>query len=420
MRSPWTVAPALSLDEWYQYRHRVIFDCDKWDPQVEDVSTLAAHALVLDAAEWTQVVRIAESLARETLAAEQELRGRFDLHAKLGLPWTIRNALRSARLDAAPTDWPRVIRFDFHATDDGWRISEANTDVPGGFIESSGMTALIAKYYPGFACLGDPAGELAQAIRSKSNGGPVALLHASAYADDRQVMAYLARRLDALGLQNLLASPDQLRWRDGRAVLQGLDDDASLDAIIRFFPAEWLPNLDRGSGWAHFFQASRTLLCNPGATILTQSKRLPLVWDELRTPMTTWRKYLPETRDPREVDWDSSDDWVVKPAFGRVGEGIGLRGTTDANAWRRIRRDVRWHPGSWIVQRRFRPIPVESNPSIAYPCLGVFTIDERVVGAYGRLAASLVTDYRALDAAVLVRIDDHSQGFAQLSVHDGS
>ena len=37
---------------------------------------------------------------------------------------------------------------------------------------------------------------------------------------------------------------------------------------------------------------------NPGCAILTESKRLPLVWDQLGIALPTWKRLLPETRDP--------------------------------------------------------------------------------------------------------------------------
>jgi hypothetical protein len=36
-----------------------------------------------------------------------------------------------------------------------------------------------------------------------------------------------------------------------------------------------------------------------------------------------------------------------------------------------------------------------------YPCLGVFTVDGRAAGIYGRLSPRPVIDYAAVDAAVL-------------------
>jgi hypothetical protein len=77
-------------------------------------------------------------------------------------------------------------------------------------------------------------------------------------------------------------------------------------------------------------------LSNPATAILTQTKRFPLIWDDLTTPLTTWRALLPETRDPRHAPWCDSDDWVIKPALGRVGEGVGLREIVDSKEMRRI------------------------------------------------------------------------------------
>jgi hypothetical protein len=37
-----------------------------------------------------------------------------------------------------------------------------------------------------------------------------------------------------------------------------------------------------------------------------------------------------------------------------------------------------------------------------YPCLGVFTIDGRVAGAYGRVARTPLINHLAQDAAVLI------------------
>ena len=36
-----------------------------------------------------------------------------------------------------------------------------------------------------------------------------------------------------------------------------------------------------------------------------------------------------------------------------------------------------------------------------FPCLGVYTLDGRVIGAYGRVAPISLIDGRAADAAVL-------------------
>jgi glutathionylspermidine synthase len=182
---------------------------------------------------------------------------------------------------------------------------------------------------------------------------------------------------------------------------------------VRFFPAEWLPNLPSACGWPHFFHGGSTPVSNPASAILTQSKRFPLTWDALRTPMPTWRALLPETRDPREVRWRDGDEWVLKPALGRVGEDIGLRGVIEAKQWRRLARDVRWFPAGWAAQRRFITTPFRARGVDLYPSVGIYTIDGRAAGAYGRIADRPLIDGRARDAAVLVATD-HEQTDARV------
>jgi glutathionylspermidine synthase len=295
------------------------------------------------------------------------------------------------------------MRIDFHFTTAGWRISEVNSDVPGGFIEASGLTRLMAAEYPGSSVCGDPAATYAAAVGGAvAPGALVALVHATAYTDDRQVMICLERELRAEGLRTALTAPDQLAWNDGKAAVvhaQGID---LLDAIVRFFPGEWLPELPRRSGWRHFFAGSQTPLSNPAAALVTQSKRFPLVWDELRTPLAAWRELLTETADPRACDWRRSDGWVLKPALGRVGEDIGLVGVTAEKPLRAIRRDAARHPAWWAAQRRFEIVPLATAAGPAYACLGVYTVDGRAAGVYGRLARTPLIHYNAQDVAVLV------------------
>jgi hypothetical protein len=127
-----------------------------------------------------------------------------------------------------------------------------------------------------------------------------------------------------------------------------------------------------------------------------------LTWDALRTPMPTWRSLLPETRDPRDVPWRDSEEWVLKPALGRVGEDIGMIGVTEAKQWKRLSRDARWFPSSWAAQRRFSATALRVRGVDLYPSIGIYTIDGLAAGAYGRIAERPLIDGRARDAAVLV------------------
>lgn len=400
--SPWLPVEPLDAAQFADLRRRAIFDCCKWDPQIGDACALARSPLVVTRAAWHEVARIAEALAAETLAAEREIVLRPELHGALGLPRAVRRALRRAAAAGPPAEAARLIRFDFHFTTDGWRISEANCDVPGGLNEASGLPLAIGAHYSWAAPVGDPAGAYAKDLAARTGPrGTVALVHATAYSDDQQMMAFVARQLEAAGVTAHLASPGHLRWRDGRAELSAEWWEGPLDLVVRFFPAEWLGELPARTGWPLLFAGARTPLSNPATAVLTQSKRFPLLWDALRTPLRAWRACLPETRDPRDAPWPASDEWIVKPALGRVGEGIGMRDLVGAAEMRKIQRHVRWWPGAWVAQRRFTLVPLEIGGRRFFPCLGVYTLDARVVGAYGRLGSVPLIDARAADAAVL-------------------
>lgn len=383
-------------------RRRAIFECCKWDPQVEDVSTIADAPIVVDAASWRELVTSAELLAAEAVAAEEELRQRPELHDTLGLPRAVRRLFSRAPQHAA-TAAPRFIRFDFHHTEAGWRISEANTDVPGGLNEASGLPRLVAPHVPGTESAGDVAGCYAGAtLATLPAGAHIALMHATAYSDDRQVMMYLAGCLEQRGARVSLVSPAHLRWRDGRAALDTAWSSAEVDAVLRFYPAEWMYNLPQACGWPAYFDRTFTPVSNPASALLTQSKRFPLTWDALRTPVPAWRALLPETREPRDVRWQGCDEWVLKPALGRVGEDVLIAGVTPAQDAIRIARDVRRQPSHWIAQRRFAATPMRVGASDRYPSIGVYTVNGRVAGAYGRIADRPLIDARARDAAVLI------------------
>lgn len=380
-------------------RRRTIFECCKWDPQVEDVSTLCRFPLFIPSRAWLELVAAAEALAREALVAEEELLTRPELHGRLGLPRAVRHALALAGQTHSSPGVARLIRFDFHLTNSGWRISEANTDVPGGVNEAEGFAEILAGQYTGARTCGAPATEYARGLIAATHPPRrIALVHATAYCDDHQVMAFIARILRALGACPLLVSPAQLTWRGGRAMVDG----EAVDVLARFFPAEWLPNLPRACAWRMHFVGATTPSSNPARAILTQSKRFPLVWNDLHAMLPVWRSLLPETRDPRDVSWRDDPEWVLKPALGRVGDGIGITGVTTAKDWNRIQRDVQWHPDRWVAQRRFEAIPLVLDGERLYPCIGVYTVDGRAAGAYGRIARRPLIDWTAQDVAILI------------------
>jgi nucleoside-diphosphate-sugar epimerase/glutathionylspermidine synthase len=401
---PWYCGEPLTAERHGWLLRRAVFDCCKWNTQVEGRPLFCPFPLILDGPAWDAVAHQASELARETLAAEGELLQRPDLHAHLGLPRALRRCLRRVGGKSCTTGPLRVLRFDFHWTPEGWRISEANTDVAGGFIEASGVTQLLAACYPSFHASGDPAGVLSEAVRRRCGaGGRAGLLHLSAYSEDCQTILYLARRLEERGVRPCLLSPAHLRWRTGRFEAACDWDRGPLDLLFRFLPAEWLPQMLPAATWQRLFTGGRTLLCNPGHAVLTHSKRFPLVWDRLKTPLPTWRSLLPETRSPAEVPDLERGGWVLKPALGHEGHNVRLHAIAAPDEWQRLLRSVRKRPDGWAAQRQFDPIPLPTPEGLLYPCLGVYVIDGRVAGCYGRLASRPLIDDRSREVAVLVR-----------------
>jgi glutathionylspermidine synthase len=403
MIAPLRAGNNLTRDAWLGLQRRAIFDFCKWDIQCGDHAVLATFPLLMGCETANNLNETAETLAREALAAEAEILQRPKLIERLGLPRAIQSTLQEKGSNLDVTPGLRVMRFDFHPTPDGWRISEVNSDVPGGFVEASGWNSLFGENWPGATAPSGPSEIYANAIcETTAANGVVALVHATAYSDDRQVMQHLARCFSAQGLRTCLLSPSHLRWKDGRAEICSSFASGRPDAIVRFFPAEWLPNLPLENSWKPYFQESRTLLSNPGSAIVLQTKRFPLVWEELRTDISTWRKLLPETRDSSQLCATVDDSWVLKPALGRVGEGIGIRGITPPEQFQKILRSALRHPREWVMQRRFDILPLMTDSGGMYPCVGVFTVGGRAAGFYGRVARQPIITQEAQDVAVLI------------------
>jgi len=413
MTLPLQAGPLLPPEARRRIRERAIFECHKWDPQIEDQSILAPFSLTLAPEAWEDLARLASALAAETAAAEAEILRRPELMAKLGLPWRARRFLAKATPQRDAPRHPRVDRYDFHFTPEGWKISEVNSDVPGGYIESGGLARLYADEDDGRpAPLLCPASILAGKLRQRLPGPSprVALVHATAYSDDRQVMEYLAAKFELEGLRPLLAGPNQLVWREGLPFPANEPAAEPFDAAFRFFPGEWLLNLGGPAAWGPWFHGARVPLANPATALLTQSKRFPLVWEHLKTPLPTWRALLPETVDPRRADWARRpQDWVLKPVFGRVGDSIGMEGVTPGKELRSIRRWARWWPSDWVAQRRFLTEPIPSPIGPLHPCLGVYVVDGTAAGIYCRLGASPLVNHLALEAPVFLGAPSRAQ-----------
>lgn len=395
--SPYRCGQRLGAAEFARLRRTLVLEHCKWDPQVGDVSTLADFPLLMPRATWQQLAGWAEALSAEALAAEQELLGRAGLLARLGLPWRIRRALRAAATSLAEGA-PRAYRYDFHFTRDGWRISECNADVPGGYAEASAFTALMAEHYPDAMPAGDPGAAWARAIARAAHGREIALLSAPGFMEDHQVIHYLAQCLRAQGLSAHCLQPAQIGWCGAQASAFG----RPLAGIVRFYQSEWLAKLPRRTAWWRYFQSAGTPVLNSGACITIESKRFPLVWDSMATTLPTWRRLLPECAEPERAPWQTDDAWLLKTALCNTGDTVSIRSLLSPERWVKVSRSARFWPGDWVAQRRFEAVPLHTPLGAAFPCVGVYTIGGRAAGAYVRLAAGPVVDFAATDVPLLI------------------
>jgi len=106
-------------------------------------------------------------------------------------------------------------------------------------------------------------------------------------------------------------------------------------------------------------------MSNPGRALLIQSKRFPLVWNKLKTPLPTWQSLLPETKSPSDIS-SGFRALGFKPVLGRVGEDVAIAGITEQRAYKEIVTDVKRHPNDWIAQRRFNTLPLETHSGVRY------------------------------------------------------
>lgn len=396
-----SLGPALSPAQTSEFRARLAFEHGKYDLHMGDRSTVSTRAILISSAMWESLARDAEALWSESAEAERAAIAEPILLRRLALPRRLRLEIQKLSRTMVSTS-ARFVRFDFHPTTDGWRISEVNADVPGGFLEAAALTSLCLEHNPGAEDAGDPCAAMARELASATpRGHAVALIHATAYTDDRQSMIALAARLSALDVPSILLAPDQMR--STRSRMTARDEKGAtqrIGAIARFFPAEWLPNLASARAWRPLLGGDERCILNPAAAIVAQSKRMPLIWDHLGCPMPTWRRLLPLTQDPRSCT--NLSEWALKPALGRVGEAVYLPGAQPLGE-RRAPRLARRSPEDWVAQQRFRAAPLGAEDSTRlYPCIGVFVLDGKTVGAYGRLSAKPLIDQHAQEAAVLI------------------
>lgn len=395
----------IPKEKYEDYRLSLMFDCYKWDPQYLDHNTVAPYVLAISPEEHKELVSLIEAIDKETTEAEEYLNLHQELTKPLALPRRIRKEIH--KLTNYERDkHVRLKRYDFHPTVEGkWAVSEVNSDVPGGYAEGSFMPKLALetigqedKYW----CMN--FGEnLVNAISSKVKaGGRIMLVHCTSYSDDRQVMQFLGDRLKEKGFHVIYGAADHVKFENGKAYSTLDGNEGELDMVYRYTPLEWMIEMRR-KFYKDYYGAT-VPTCNHPIAMYAQTKRFPLVWDELEKAgisMATWRALLPETLEVKDAK--GKEGYIYKPACGRVGDGISIKEACIGNEYKEIMKDVRRHPKKFLAQKRFFVEPLEGENGEKYNvCLGCYTVDGKHAGYYARISKSARIDSGAADTPVII------------------
>lgn len=393
---------AIPQDKYDEYRLNLMFDCYKWDPQFLDHNTVAKHALVLTKEEYEEVKRLTEAMDKETRAAEEFLNTHLESAAILELSKKMRKEIATMG-NYDPNKHIRLMRYDFHPTADGWAVSEVNSDVPGGWAEASLWPQLAINTIGGNYWYKNFGDIFAAAIEEKVKpGGRIMMVHCTCYSDDRQVMQFLGDKLEKRGYHIIYGAADHLNFKNNKAICILDDNEGEVDAIIRFTPLEWVKDM-RPKRWEGYFD-TETVSCNHPVAIFAQTKRFPLVWDELEKngiSMATWRSLLPDTREVKDAK--GLDGYIYKPAYGRVGEFISIKEACTPKEYKQILKEVKWQPRQYLAQKKFISLPLIGDDGKEYHvCLGSYTINGRHAGFYARINDAPRIDSNAADIPVLI------------------
>ncbi|WP_162163972.1 glutathionylspermidine synthase family protein [Acholeplasma hippikon] len=381
------------------YKIDVIFDAYKWDPQVGDVNTVSEYVLLITEEKAASLKRDAENLTKETHMIQEAMLKNLNFSKEVGL------SKKMKKYFMKQTKYNRdknvsLMRYDFHPTTKGFRISEVNSDVPGGLAEAT-ILGHIAKKYLGYGEVKYDIAEILYDSFIKINPElkAVSFVHATSYSDDRQVMQYIGDYFESKGIKSFYNDPTALTFKDETPFL----GKERIDGIFRFYPLEWYENLPRKYKWHHYFHTN-AISCNHPVNLLSQSKRIPVIWNKLDIDLTTWKSLLPHTVDPKVFFKDESlrKTHILKPNLGRVGEGVMIDGVISKVDKEGIMKAAKKFPLNWVAQEKFESVPLEVDGKLYHLCIGVFTVKDKCAGFYGRISTKPRIDEHAVDIPILV------------------
>jgi glutathionylspermidine synthase len=379
-----------------------------FDAYVGGARRVDLHPLVLSETMHDAAVHAAESVAATVgrVAALAHIDAAERARYALGVDAT---RLAAASHDAG--DDASLMRIDLLLGQDGqWRACEINADCPGGHNESLALprlaraagyaqgrdpTAMVERLASRLAALSEPPGEAP---------GIVALLHATAYAEDMQVCAIVQRALERFGVRGVLASPMAPRFESGALRLGG----DRVRVLYRYFPTEYMEGQDNLDGICRAIRTRCVRTLSSFAQIYTQSKLcFARAWahepalDAADRAILT--RYVPPSFDlpalPRDRLISQQGDWVIKRGYGRVGDEVFVGAILSQEDWISVvdaACSMCVAGESWIVQRF---VPQQALPTPwgdRYVTLGAYVLDGTFAGYFARITPESHVSHDAL------------------------
>jgi glutathionylspermidine synthase len=381
-----------------------------FDAFVGGVPRISLRPLILNSELHQAAVRTAEKAVR-FLGGEVAQRAALDAdeaaHYQFG---SMTSRLIAASRSA--NDRAGLARVDLLLGEDGyWKVCEVNADCPGGHNEATGLPALARQR--GLREVFNPT-ELVPALTQElirlAAGGTVALVFATAYAEDLQVCAYLRRALQRRNVRALLVSPSALSRRGDQLLANG----EPVSALYRFFPTEYFEDFPNALDIEHAVRAGTVRTLSSFGDMFLQSKMaMARAWaleDSLSNEARDFvQMHIPRTHALLDISRDrlvgTRSEWVIKCALGRVGDEVFVGSLLTQTDWVDCVDEARRRAASgeaWIVQRFVPQRRVSGAWGERLVTLGAYVLNGKFVGYFARLTQESHVSHDALVAPVFV------------------
>ncbi|TVQ81306.1 MAG: hypothetical protein EA369_00270 [Bradymonadales bacterium] len=370
----------ISDSELHEMIRQLQFRYAKWDIHVAGKKKITHDALAISPEEHEHLIFLSRKISRLLEKIELNLKKSPEFLESLGIPAEVFEIIA-----VEPPSPFQIARYDYFKTTDGrWILSEFNEDVPGGFNEAVGVTEFLSQYYPDSL----PSSFADHFMKGMSRFSSVALSYATGYSEDLQHMLILEKLLNRAGISTVRCAPSHIRcgWR--RVSALGTD----IDAVIRFYPSEWFPHLPNLAHWKRVL--TRINMINPLSRIIRQSKNLFFLWESFDFLSREEKDFiLSLTPRTHPVGIDIADEarhnrevWVLKHAFGRMGDSVVIGKLVTQEVWEGALKEALTKTGEFSLQEFFATEALVHNQTHIYPTVGVYLVNGDFGGYYSRSA----------------------------------